>query len=176
MALVEPVIFQVVGYQNSGKTTFMERLIKSLNGQDLKSAVIKHHGHGGKPDLVDNKDSTKYLTAGAAASIIEGDGRLLLQVEKWENSLEDQIELMSFFHPDVILIEGYKQKKYPKLLLLRDLEDLPLLKSVTNIMAVVYWKECIRNRLEELMNIPCFFINDEASISWTVTLLKNSVK
>ncbi|MEH7335835.1 molybdopterin-guanine dinucleotide biosynthesis protein B [Neobacillus drentensis] len=176
MALVKPVIFQIVGYQNSGKTTFIERLIKDLKGKGLRSAVIKHHGHGGKPDLVDNKDSTKYLSAGAAASIIEGDGRLLLQVEKWENSLEHQIELMSFFDPDVILIEGYKQKKYPKLLILRDLEDLPLLKSVTNIAAVVYWKECIREHLKGHINIPCFFIKDEVSISWTVNLLKKSVK
>ncbi|MDN3015098.1 molybdopterin-guanine dinucleotide biosynthesis protein B [Paenibacillus sp. BSR1-1] len=174
--MVKPVIFQIVGYQNSGKTTFIEGLIEGLKSKGLRSAVIKHHGHGGKPELVDNKDSTKYLSAGAAASIIEGDGRLLLQVEKWENSLKHQIELMSFFDPDVILIEGYKQKKYPKLLILRDLEDLSLLKSVTNIMAVVYWKECIRERIAGHINIPCFFINDEASITWTVNLLKKSVK
>ena len=30
MALVTPFIFQIVGYQNSGKTTFLNKLISHL--------------------------------------------------------------------------------------------------------------------------------------------------
>ena len=176
MALVKPIIFQIVGYQNSGKTTFMERLIKSLKDQGLITSAIKHHGHGGKPDIVQKKDSTKYLSAGAAASIIEGDGRLILQVEEWGHSLEAQIELMNFFHPDVILIEGYKQKNYPKLVILRDLNDLSLLKNVSNVKAVVYWQESMSEWLSSRISLPCFYIEDETAICWIVELIKKSVQ
>lgn len=176
MALVKPIIFQIVGYQNSGKTTFMERIIKSLKNQGLITTAIKHHGHGGRPDIVQKKDSTQYLSAGAAASIIEGDGRLILQVEQWGQSLEAQIELMNFFHPDVILIEGYKQKNYPKLAILKELEDLTLLEKVTNVQAVVYWKESMENWLSSHMSIPCFYIEDAGAISWIVDIIKKSVK
>lgn len=153
----------------------MERLIKSLKDQGLITTAIKHHGHGGKPDIVQKKDSTKYLTAGAAASIIEGDGRLILQVEEGGHSLEAQIELMNFFHPDVILIEGYKQKNYPKLVILRDLDDLSLLKNVSNVKAVVYWQENMSEGLSSRMNLPHFYIEDESAICWIIELIKKSV-
>ena len=49
MALVTPFIFQIVGYQNSGKTTFLNKLISHLTAVGINTATIKHHGHGGKP-------------------------------------------------------------------------------------------------------------------------------
>lgn len=166
MALVKPVVFQVVGYQNSGKTTFTTKLIKALKDRSLKTVTIKHHGHGGKPDAADQKDSSKHLSAGAIASIVEGDGRLLLQAENFQHSLEKQIELLKLFYPDVILIEGYKQENYPKLLLVRDKQDLILLETVKNVMAVVYWMEEMRDMITAKWSIPSFLIDDEAAIIW----------
>jgi molybdopterin-guanine dinucleotide biosynthesis protein B len=93
VALVRPVIFQVVGYQNSGKTTFTAKLIETLVESGLKTVTIKHHGHGSRPDVVERKDTEKHLAAGARASIIEGDGRLILQADNYESTLEDQITL-----------------------------------------------------------------------------------
>ena len=79
--MVSPVIFQVVGYQNSGKTTFLNRLIEKLNGEQMRIATIKHHGHGGKPEVNEEKDSAQYCHSGAKVSLVEGGGRLLLQAE-----------------------------------------------------------------------------------------------
>ena len=78
MALVKPFIFQVVGYQNRGKTTFITNIIKKLRAAKLETAVLKHHGHGGKPDHTGIKDSNKHFQAGAAASLVEGDGTIEL--------------------------------------------------------------------------------------------------
>lgn len=44
-------ILQIVGYQNSGKTTLMEKLIQALTYEGMKVATIKHHGHGGYPEV-----------------------------------------------------------------------------------------------------------------------------
>lgn len=43
-------ILQVVGYQNSGKTTLIEKLCQLAECEGLKLGCFKHHGHGGTPD------------------------------------------------------------------------------------------------------------------------------
>jgi molybdopterin-guanine dinucleotide biosynthesis adapter protein len=161
MALVKPVIFQVVGYQNSGKTTFLLKLIQTLTTHGLKTVTIKHHGHGGKPDVVLQKDSSRHLEAGAFASLVEGDGRLVLQVEESEWSLEEQLRLMEHFQPDVILIEGHKQKHYPKLLLLKDQADISLLSKVENVKAIIYWDKNFDAKTLAQFDIPSYPIESE---------------
>ena len=63
----------------------------------------------------------------------------------------------------MILIEGYKLKKYPKLLILRDNSDLTLLKKVNNIKAIVYWKEELKDQIAAQLIVPCFPIQDDAA-------------
>jgi len=172
VALVEPFIFQVVGYQNSGKTTISTKLIKTLTDRGIKTVTVKHHGHGGgKPDVIEQKDSSRHLSSGAIASIVEGSGRVILQADNLNLSLEEQIELLKFFQPDVVLIEGYKQKNYPKLLLIRNKEDLPLLEVTTNICAVGYWSE----ELNTEYTYPAFSINEDACVHWTAEFIQGNV-
>jgi molybdopterin-guanine dinucleotide biosynthesis protein B len=175
VALVTPVIFQVVGYQNSGKTTITTKLIKTLAGKGLKTVTIKHHGHGGRPASVAQKDTEKHLHAGAVASVVEGEGSLLLKAVNFETSLEDQIELMKFFQPDVILIEGFKLKSFPKLLLIRNESDLTLINTVSNIIAIIYWEEDMLKQITSPINVPCFHVDDENTITWTVENLQELV-
>jgi molybdopterin-guanine dinucleotide biosynthesis adapter protein len=169
--LVKPFIFQVVGYQNSGKTTILSKLIKNLTDRGTKTVTIKHHGHGSKPAVLEQKDSSRHVDSGALASLVEGSGRLILQADNLNLILEEQIELIKFFQPDVILIEGYKYKNYPKLLLLRNKEDLPLLEETTNICAVGYWLEDLNNA----SFYPSFSIKDDAVIQWTAEYIQRNV-
>jgi molybdopterin-guanine dinucleotide biosynthesis adapter protein len=175
VALVNPIIFQVVGYQNSGKTTIITKLIKSLAEKGLKTVTIKHHGHGGQPAFIPQKDTEKHLNAGAIAAAIEGDGSLILKVLNSETSLEDQIELMKFFHPDVILIEGYKLRPFPKLLLIRNEMDLSLIKTVSNVKAIVYWEEILLREITSQIKVPSFHIGDEKIIIRTLEILHEFV-
>ncbi|WP_059173001.1 molybdopterin-guanine dinucleotide biosynthesis protein B [Bacillus sp. FJAT-27445] len=140
MAMVRPFVFQVVGYQNSGKTTLSEALIKRLNEKGITVAAIKHHGHGGKPNIEKEKDSTRHASAGALAALVEGGGRLVLQSEKDNWTLDEQIAIMSAFDPDAILVEGHKHAAYPKIVLIRNSEDEQLLFNLENILAASYWK------------------------------------
>lgn len=171
MALVKPFIFQIVGYKNSGKTTVTTSLIKRLKADGLNVVSIKHHGHGGKPETAKNNDSMKHLKSGAIASIVEGDGSLLLQSEKIMWTLEEKIKLASFFQPDVILIEGHKNESYPKLLLVRKKEDLEL-RRLRNIQAVVVWDEV---KEESFDHVPWFYVNDPSAIDWTVDYLEGQI-
>lgn len=76
-------IFQITGYQNSGKTTVMERLIATCKIHGLTVGTIKHHGHGGFPERISvQKDSEKHRLAGANVTAVEGNGILHIEAQK----------------------------------------------------------------------------------------------
>lgn len=165
MALVKPVIYQIVGYQNSGKTTIILKLIEILKNEGIKSATIKHHGHGGRPEILSQKDSAKHINAGAVASLVEGEGRLCLQADETALTLEEQISFVDFFSPEIILIEGHKKKTYPKLLILRDENDLSLISEICNIKTVIVWKKELIKVVRRYLEVPVFHITDEIALT-----------
>ncbi|MEH7181223.1 molybdopterin-guanine dinucleotide biosynthesis protein B [Neobacillus vireti] len=164
MALVKSIIFQVAGYQNSGKTTFLLKLLQVLKKDGFKIVTIKHHGHGGRPDIPLQKDSSKHLDAGAAAALVEGDGRMVVQAEDSAWTLDEQIRFMGFFRPDFILIEGHKKEAYPKLLILRNDDDLSLIRNVENIKAVIVWDQALTKVVREYLTVPVFHISEDNAV------------
>ncbi|WP_129730636.1 molybdopterin-guanine dinucleotide biosynthesis protein B [Ectobacillus funiculus] len=135
---VRPVILQIAGYQNSGKTTVAEQIISSLTKEGLRVASFKHHGHGGKPALPEGKDSTRHMHAGSLAAAVEGDGTFAITIQDEQFQLEQWIELCHSINIDVLLIEGYKEKPYEKIVCIRSEEDRKLLR-LSNVIAVVSW-------------------------------------
>lgn len=177
MAVVrKPIILQIVGYQNSGKTTVVKKLIQLLAAENFNVATIKHHGHGGKPDVLERKDSSQHISSGAYASLIEGEGRILLQVEKNNWLLDEQIKILESLLPDMILIEGHKNEDYPKIVLIRKVEDLDSLVRLTNIQAVLFWGEECQEMKNNLKEIPFFRLNDQAGYEWIYNYLINEWK
>ncbi|SEN14272.1 molybdopterin-guanine dinucleotide biosynthesis protein B [Mesobacillus persicus] len=155
MAMVDlPVILQIVGYQNSGKTTAMYEVIQRLSLKGQKVVTIKHHGHGGKPDIAEGKDSARHVEGGALASLIEGEGRVLLHAEQSEWTLKEQIHLLLALSPDIVLIEGHKHEGYPKAVLLRDESDFHLLDELDNIKVVYCFLEDLAYKLPEQLAYP----------------------
>ena len=158
-----PSILQIVGYQNSGKTTLVEKIVHALAERKMKVATIKHHGHGGFPEVA-QKDSERHRKAGAVVSSVEGAGLLSLSSLREEWSLQEIIRLYEFFEVDIILIEGYKKESYPKVVLLRSEEDVELLHKVENIVAVITWYDAPTNLREKY---KVFHIaEDELYIDW----------
>lgn len=170
MALVRPFIFQLVGYQNSGKTTFVNQLLSHLTSRGIKAVTIKHHGHGGKPAIAEEKDSSSHISAGALASLVEGDGRLLLQVENSHSTLDEKITLISSMEPDLILIEGYKHERYPKAVFIRNQEDASLLKDLERIELVLY-----RDWIPNTEHVS-FHREDRKAIQWLVDFLMMQIQ
>jgi molybdopterin-guanine dinucleotide biosynthesis adapter protein len=174
MAMVKPVLFQLVGYQNSGKTTSMYEVITRLSTQGYKVVTIKHHGHGGKPDMAENKDSGRHVKAGAFASLIEGEGRVLLQAEKANWNLAEQIQLASALSPDTILIEGHKHEGFPKAVLLRDETDLHLLEELTNIKVILSRQQELAYMLQKDLSYPVYSEVEEF-YSWIVHYIETEI-
>lgn len=152
-------ILQVVGYQNSGKTTLIEKLISRAAQEGLRAASIKHHGHGGAPAYeAPSKDSIRHYEAGAIVSSVEGDGVLQLRAKIEDLNLEKMIQLYQFFSIDVLFVEGYKQESYPKVVLLRDEQDLSMLSSLTNVQCIISHVQLDQNLVR---NYKVFQLNED---------------
>lgn len=112
---VRPVLLAVSGVKNSGKTTLIEHLLPLLSVKGIRTAVIKHDGHGFTPDTPET-DSFRFFVAGAC-------GTAVFDGEKFAVSRRAQVtekELLAFFpDADLILLEGFKNSEYKKLELVR---------------------------------------------------------
>lgn len=109
---------QVVGYKNSGKTTLINELIKVCHENKMTVSTIKHHGHGIEDISMNHKevDSLSFISSGAEESIVLGK-QLIERVTKVDKSLQQIIDEDLSIEPDVLLIEGFKHEKFPKVLL-----------------------------------------------------------
>lgn len=120
---------------NAGKTTLLEKLLAELCRRGIRAAVIKHSQH--HPD--NHHDSSRYLTAGAAGSLLVSPGGWLLELRpEQEPPLEEAAALLrQLTGAQLILVEGYKGKNYPKIALCRSgvCPDLPCDES--DLLAVV---------------------------------------
>ncbi|GAB3789938.1 molybdopterin-guanine dinucleotide biosynthesis protein B [Virgibacillus kimchii] len=136
-------ICQIVGYKNTGKTAVMEKLIRYFTAMNKQTATLKHHGHGGEPKKVKGTDSYRHLQAGAQISAVQGENQLQLTVaDTSDYTLDELLSLYAFMPIDILLLEGFKQAGFPKIIIIKNEEDLALLK-LSHIMAVISWDENI---------------------------------
>ncbi|KMJ55521.1 molybdopterin-guanine dinucleotide biosynthesis protein B, partial [Bacillus sp. LL01] len=87
-------VLQVVGYQNSGKTTLMETLIQQCSALGKRVATIKHHGHHTPQKQESNlKDSERHQQAGAEITAVEGGGSLQIHIKNQSWPLDQMVSL-----------------------------------------------------------------------------------
>lgn len=107
-------VLSVVGKSNSGKTTFLEKLIKELKNRGYKVGTIKHDVHGFDVDR-EGKDSWRHKKAGADSVLLVSHEKLaLIKSTSVEIGLD---EAVSRYLPDVdiVITEGFKRQKKPKI-------------------------------------------------------------
>ncbi|MFD2705681.1 molybdopterin-guanine dinucleotide biosynthesis protein B [Salibacterium lacus] len=150
-------VLQVVGFQGSGKTTLMEKLIQRAARYGMKPAALKHHGHAEplKPPDSRPKDNMRHHQAGAFLTAASGAGQLQMDADT-SRTLPELLAFYQFFEPGIIFVEGYKQESYPKVVLLRNSSDRSLLHECSRIICVI-----TPDSLEEDTDIPCFLPHDE---------------
>lgn len=164
------VILQVVGYKNSGKTTLMAALINFLISNHVKVASLKHHGHGGLPAGFENTDSEQHKQAGAIVAGVLGGNILQLSNTKW-----DMDKIFPFYEQmdiEILLLEGFKNLSFPKLVIVKEEEDLSFLTSLHNVIGII--------KSDALhvppQNIPIFNWNDIQQLSeWVYNNYKKGV-
>lgn len=117
--LFAPRVFCVCGLKHSGKTTLVCRLIEAFRADGYMVATIKHDGHDCFADMP-GTDTARCAAAGAACAAVYSDTRFALHVgvkSEPEALIETVCRLTGT--PDVLIVEGMKASRYPKLEVMR---------------------------------------------------------
>jgi molybdopterin-guanine dinucleotide biosynthesis protein B len=124
-----PKVIGIVGWSGSGKTTLILKLIAELNRRGLKVATLKHAHHNFDVD-VPGKDSYEHRKAGAAEVIVSSARRWAQMHEVGEGREASLAELLRRLSPcDMVLIEGFKTDRHPKMEVFRKDTQKPALYS-----------------------------------------------
>jgi molybdopterin-guanine dinucleotide biosynthesis protein MobB len=107
-------IYGVTGWKNAGKTGLMERLVAEITGRGYTVSTVKHAHHTFDVDQP-GKDSHRHRIAGATEVLLASRNRFALMHElreAEEPSLETLLQKLS--PVDLVLVEGYKRDRHPK--------------------------------------------------------------
>lgn len=152
-----------VAYSGTGKTTLLVKLIPILKKKGLRIGVIKCTHHKFEIDKP-GKDSFELRKSGATQTLLASDNRWALMTELEHEdpaSLEHMIARLDSDLLDIILIEGYKHEKYPKIELHRPELGKPLLyPGDDSIIAIAS-----NGELTAPKNLPVFDINQPEQIA-----------
>ncbi|HEX7363650.1 MAG TPA: molybdopterin-guanine dinucleotide biosynthesis protein B [Dehalococcoidia bacterium] len=130
-----PPIISIVGKPKSGKTTLLAGLISELKSRGYRIATIKHSIHTLDFDKA-GKDSWRHIEAGSGATaIVSPDQVVFIEKVSKQPQLNDVARLFGTAY-DIILTEGFKQSRAPKVEVHRKAAGPPL-NHVVNIIAVV---------------------------------------
>jgi len=119
--------FGFAGWSGSGKTTLIEKLIPRFVQRGLKVSVIKHAHHTFDVDQA-GKDSYRHRHAGASEVMVTSSRRWVLMHElrgEREPTFEEQVQRIS--PCDLLIVEGFKFTRIPKLEVWRAVTGEPLL-------------------------------------------------
>lgn len=129
----EQQILCICGVKNSGKTTYIEKLIREIKARGKTAAVIKHDGHDFEGDRP-GTDTYRYHQAGAGETAIFSRNRYMINADR-ETGLWQLVN--GFSDADIILIEGMKQSMLPKIEIVREGISHELSCCRENLIAVV---------------------------------------
>jgi molybdopterin molybdotransferase len=129
-------IVSIVGKSQSGKTVLMEQLIAEFKRRGYKIATLKHSRGEIEIDYP-GKDSWKYTQAGSDAVLISSPDKLAF-IKNLDRDLDVE-EIMPIIGSefDLVLVEGFKKSKIPKIEVHRKELGDDLLCSPEELSAIV---------------------------------------
>lgn len=156
-------VISIVGFTNSGKTTFIVKLLKKLKQQGKKVASIKYNAHNFKMDHP-GKDSYKHKQAGAQAIIVASSSSLAL-IKDLSAPLSAETIIRRYLDNDydLVIVEGCKHGDLPKIEIYRpDLYEKPIfnedqvLKRITNDCSESLFDKEVDLLIESIKHLPDF--------------------
>lgn len=128
-------IITFVGKSGTGKTTFLEQLIPELKRRGLRLAVLKHDAHHFEMDKP-GKDTYRFTAAGADVVTISNREKFaMIEQPQEELSVADIVSRLP--QVDIVLTEGYKKSRYPKIEIHRAELQRPLIASAEELLAIM---------------------------------------
>lgn len=152
------------GYSGAGKTTLLTRLLPVVTSYGLRVGVIKHTHHRFEIDQP-GKDSHRLRSAGAQQILIASPTRRVLVTET-RGRMRDPVlkELLPQFDQsslDLILVEGFRHERFPKIEIHRPALNNPLLYENDDSVIALASDEPVALKRD----IPSFDLNDIEGIA-----------
>lgn len=148
-----------MGWTNSGKTTFITKLISKLKDKGYKIATIKHNAHKFKIDKP-GKDSWLHREAGAETVVLSSHEKVAVIKEvKEEVPVEELVDRYIDSNFDLVIIEGYKTGAVPKIEIFRpNVYDEYVLSEEDVLMRVINseseaLKNIFENQLDDVVEL-----------------------
>jgi molybdopterin-guanine dinucleotide biosynthesis adapter protein len=113
--MTEARVLGLAGWSGAGKTTLLTRLIPLLTGRGMRIATIKRAHHAFDVDQP-GKDSYEHRRAGACEVLVSSARRWAQMHELRDEAEPTLAQLLRRISPcDLILVEGFKNERHPKL-------------------------------------------------------------
>jgi len=152
-------VFGFAGWSGSGKTTLIEKLIPLFVARGLKVSLIKHAHHTFDVDQP-GKDSYRHRHAGCTEVLVSSSRRWALVHELRGAPEPGFAGLLERLSPcDLVLVEGFKRERLPKLEVYRAATGEPLLHPEDRDIVAIAADQRLETRL------PQFALDDAAAIS-----------
>ena len=152
-------IFGFAGWSGSGKTTLIEKLIPLIVARGLKVSLVKHAHHTFDVDQP-GKDSYRHRHAGCTEVLVSSSRRWAL-VHELRGAPEPAFaDLLRHLSPcDLVLVEGFKRERLPKLEVYRAVTGEPLLHPEDKDIVAIASDQRVDTKL------PQFGIDDAPAIA-----------
>ena len=157
-------IIGIIGWKNSGKTYYVQEIIKKLRKKGYSVASIKHAHHEFDVDKP-KTDSFLHRKAGSQQVIISSSKRWV-KITELENSAEKNLTelLQQLSTTDIVIVEGFKNDNHPKIEIIKEKSKNYLFNQISNVVALVSdievnsnIKKFKKNEIELIVN---FILND----------------
>ena len=157
-------IIGVIGWKNSGKTYYVQEIIKILRKKGYSVASIKHAHHEFDVDKP-KTDSFLHRKAGSQQVIISSSKRWV-KITELENSTEKNLTdlIQQLSTTDIVIVEGFKNDIHPKIEIIKEKSTNYLFNQISNVVALISDIEVDSNirkfKKNEIDLIVNFILND----------------
>lgn len=157
-----PPVLAFIGKSGCGKTTLIEKLIPALAEHGVRIGTIKHH-HGPIEMDTPGKDTWRHMQAGAQAVLLSSPTGIGFIRKTAEDSPVKTLVRSYFKNVDLVILEGYKQERLPKIEVFRSsVCDAPLEDPGDTIVAAVsdvrIRPECPWFKLDDTEQLALFIL------------------
>lgn len=145
-------------FSGTGKTTLLQRVIPRLRAEGIRVGLVKHAHHAFDVDQP-GKDSYELRQAGASPVLLTSSHRRVVMTEHEEPSdpvLNHELAFLDQSGIDLLLVEGFKKSRFPKIELHRPRLGKPLLFPDDDAIIAI----ATDASLEFVPPIPCLELNN----------------
>jgi len=157
-------VLGIAGWSGSGKTTLITKLIPFLAQRGIRVATLKHAHHAFDVDQP-GKDSYEHRKAGACEVIISSARRWVQMHEVGTGTEATLAQLLRRVSPcDLVLVEGFKTERHPKLEVFRSSVGKPPLHPEDDRIVAIASDQAFPN-----VRVPVVDLNDIVAVAERVS-------